>query len=156
MKFKDYLILKEHEDRDVKRTLEKIPKKHSDLVRDYKIVFQKSNTLKGDKNHIGLIDEKEKTITIAAPWNFSREFTILHEIAHAVYAKMEEKAKEQWSQIIKNNIKNQIKKNPQAKDSLKQNPEEIFCNCYANFYCKHKNSTYENPNWKDFIEKISI
>jgi len=48
--FKKYL--ESEEKKDIKRTLEKIPERHALLVKDYEIVFQPNNTLKGDEGHI--------------------------------------------------------------------------------------------------------
>lgn len=154
MNFKLFLENTENYSKDVKITLKRIPKKHYDLIKKYTIEFEPNNTLKGDSDHIGLIDEKNKKIKIAAPWNFSREFTILHEIAHAVYRELDKLKKKKWKDIVKKNTNKQIKENPQAKNSLKQNAEEIFCHCYANFYAKHKNSTYNNKQWMNFIKSI--
>jgi len=144
----------EEEKEDIQKTLSKLPKAHSDLVRGYKWKFHAGNTLNGDDKHVGYMDKYSKEIAIAAPWNFSREFTILHEIAHLVYERLSKEIKNQWSSVVKKNFEKQTQENPEAKDSLKQIPEEIFCHCYANFYSKHKNATYNNPEWMGFIRTL--
>lgn len=144
----------EEEKGDIQKTLSKLPPSHAALVKGYKWKFHAGNTLNGDDDHVGYIDNHSKEIAVAAPWNFSRQFTILHEIAHIVYEKLTNQKKQQWAQIVEKNINKQTIENPQAKDSLKQSSEEIFCHCYANFYSKHKNATYNNPEWMDFIKNI--
>ena len=149
MKFKDYLILVEQDElsskKDMKKTLSKIPKEHSDLVKDYKVIFQPSNSLKKDDKHIGLINEKNKTITIAAPWNYGREFTFLHEIAHAVWKYLvDEDKKREWAKIFSS-----------AKiENKSQGEEEMFCMIYAQHYAKNKLQKFENKSLLNFIAKI--
>lgn len=150
MNFKLFLESKEYS-KDIKNTLAKLPKDHSALIKGYKIEFQPNNTLKGDSEHIGFIDEENKKIRIAAPWNYGRCFTFLHEIAHAVWKyKVSTEKKKEWKELFASE-KNKIKTN---KDSLNQNAEEIFAMCYANFYAKHKISTYENKKWNEFIKNL--
>lgn len=151
MNFKLFLENSEHYDSDIKKTLNKLPKKHCDLIKDYKIKFEHKNTLKNDLNHIGFIDEKNKIIKIAAPWNYGRSFTLLHEIAHAVWKYIvTTKQKKEWSEIFEKQ-----KKNMKKHESLDQSAEEIFAMAYANFYSKHKLLTYENKAWNSFISKLS-
>jgi hypothetical protein len=142
MNFK--LFLESSESEDIKRTLNKLPKKHRELVKNYKINLQGGNTLKGDKEHIGELDGNNKNITVAAPYHFSRETTFLHEIAHQVWESLPETLKQQWTKIIK-----------KTKHPTHQNPEEMFCMCYATHYVKNKLVTYVNPKWDAFIKKIS-
>jgi len=146
MEFKKYL--KEEEKEDINRTLEKIPEEHAKLVKDYEIVFQKSNTLDGDKKHIGLIDEKKKRITIAAPWNYGREYTLLHEIAHAVWKFIvDEKKKKNWKSLLR------AERSKNSKN-LGQDDEEIFCMIYAQVYAKNKMEKYKNKTLEGFIKGI--
>lgn len=150
MNFKLFLENSEHYNSDIKKTLNKLPKKHRDLIKNYQIKFEPKNTLKNDSNHIGLIDEKNKIIKIAAPWNYSRSFTLLHEIAHAVWKYVvKEDQKKQWNKIFKEQKKNM------KHDSINQSAEEIFAMAYANFYSKHKLLTYDNKAWNFFISKLS-
>jgi hypothetical protein len=149
MKFLEYLEKRNSYETDIKSTLNKIPKSHYDLVKDYKIIFQSSNTLKNDDDHIGLIDEKNKTITIASPWNYGKEFTLLHEIAHAVwkYALSKQK-KQEWSKLFKEaKYKN--------KKDLSQNEEEIFCMTYAQYYAKNKMKKFDHESLLEFISRIA-
>ena len=150
MKFVKYVILRENQEskKDIDKTLDKLPKNHKYLVKDYKIVFQPSNSLNNDKKHIGVIDEKNKTITIAAPWNFSREFTLLHEVAHAVWKYLvSEEKKEEWKKLFKQT------KSKNKKD-LSQNQEEIFCMTYAQYYAKNKMKKFDHENLLEFIAKL--
>ena len=140
---------------DVKATLSKIPKSHFHLVKQYKFHIQDGNTLNNDKKHVGEIDEKNKKITVAAPWNYGREFTILHEVAHAVWKyKMTPDLKKEWEQLIKKTKKEMMEKNKENKDSIDQNPEELFSMAYANTYAKHKNETYAHDAWNNFIKAV--
>jgi len=148
MRFKEYIEKNESSLEDMKKTLKKIPKKHYEIIKDYKIIFQSSGTLKNDDKHIGLIDEKNKTITVASPWNFSREFTLLHEIAHAVWQYLvSDKQKKEWTKIFKNT------KSKNKKD-LSQNEEEIFCMTYAQYYARNKLIKFNHENLLNFIKKI--
>lgn len=148
MRFKEYVEKKESSLEDMKKTLKKLPRTHYDLIKNYKIIFQPTITLRGDDKHIGLIDEKEKTITIASPWNYGREYTLLHEIAHAVWKYLvSSDQKNEWKKIFKNT------KSKNKKD-LSQNEEEIFCMTYAQYYAKNKLVKFDHDNLLKFIEKI--
>jgi hypothetical protein len=140
---------------DVEKTVAKIPKSHKDLIKDYKFKSESGNTLGGKGKHVGEIDEKKKHIKVAAPYNYSREFTILHEISHAVWKyKMTDQLKKEWNTLVKNTKKEQKDKDDKtkdAKDSLDQNAEEIFCMVYSNVYSKHPTTTYDHDAWKNFI-----
>jgi hypothetical protein len=144
--FKKYL--ESEEKKDIKRTLEKIPKSHADLVKDYEIIFQASNTLKGDGGHIGLIDEKKKRITVAAPWNYGREYTLLHEVGHAVWKFIVDKEKKkEWKELL-------ASERARSKKNLMQDDEEIFCMFYAQIHSKNKITKYENKELEGFVRKI--
>lgn len=148
IKFKEYIQKKDASLEDIKKTLEKIPKSHYELVKDYKIVFQSSNTLKNDDDHIGIIDEKNKTITIAAPWNYGREYTLLHEIGHAVWKYlMDKNKKEEWKKLFE-------KAKEKNKKDLSQDEEEIFCMTYAQNYAKNKLVKFDHENLLGFIQNI--
>jgi mRNA-degrading endonuclease RelE of RelBE toxin-antitoxin system len=148
MKFSKYLQENEESEKDLKRTLKKIPEKHRALVRDYKISFEPNNTLANDKKHIGLIDEKNKKIVIASPWNYGREYTLLHEIGHAVWRYIvDSKAKKEWEKLFE-----EIKK--KNKKDLNQNYEEIFCMIYAQVYAKNKLEKYNHKKLINFILKL--
>lgn len=146
MRFKQYVS--EEERKDILGTLEKLPKAHSDLVKDYQISFQPSNSLKGDSRHIGFIDEKNKKITLSAPWNYGREYTFLHEIGHAVWNYLVgEDEKKEWKKIVE-------KTRSKNKKDLDQNDEEIFCMTYAQRYAKNKLCKYDHDELVDFVSKI--
>jgi hypothetical protein len=148
MKFTDYALLREgKETKDVKKTLSKIPDRHSDLVKDYSVSFQPGNGLKGDPKHIGYIDEKNKTIVIAAPWNHSREYTLLHEVGHAVWKYLVSKdKKEEWKKLLA--------RHKEDNDELNQEHEEMFCMLYAQFYAKNKLKKYDHDELIEFVSKI--
>lgn len=146
MRFKQYLS--DEEKKDVRKTLEKIPKSHSNLVKDYEISFQSKNSLRGDDKHIGFIDEKNRKIVVSAPWNYGREYTLLHEIGHAV-----------WKYLVSDDRKGEWKKTvakvrSRNKKELDQNDEEIFCMSYAQHYAKNKLCKYDHAELDEFISSI--
>lgn len=148
MKFADYFLMREgKETEDVKKTLGKIPKSHRDLIKGYKITFQTSNGLKGDPDHVGFIDEEKKSIVIAAPWNHSREYTLLHEVGHAVWKYLvSEEKKIEWKKLLA--------KNKGKEKHLNQNDEELFCMIYAQYYAKNKLEKYDHGDLLSFVAKI--
>lgn len=147
MEFKIFLENSENT-KNIKDTLKNIPKKHASLIGGYTIIFEPDNTLKKDKNHIGFIDEEKKTIKIAAPWNYGRQYTFLHEIAHAVWKYLvSEKKKKEWKDLVE-------KAKLNKKQGLDQNDEEIFCMIYAQNYAKNKMSKFEHPELQNFVKSI--
>ncbi len=151
--FRDYLAESEEEN-NVKTTISKLPKGHAKLLDGYKFKYQPGNTLKGDDENIGQIYQDK--ITVAAPWNYGREFTTLHEIGHLVYEyKMTPALKKAWASLVEKTKGGQIKamkKLGQKTDALDQNAEEIFCMVYAQCYANTKVLKYECPEWTDFIK----
>jgi hypothetical protein len=147
MEFRDFFTLsEEQEDKDLQNTLEKIPKKHRALVKNYKFKWQGGNELKHDKGHIGEIDRDKKTVTVAAPWNYGREYTTLHEIGHLVWDRFISKQdKQRWEEIVK--------KTPMKKGD-RQNAEELWSMAYANHYAKNKVVKFTHDSWDKFVEKI--
>lgn len=142
MDFKDFLI--ESEDKDLKTTLAKLPKKHQKLLKGYEFKFQSGNSLTGDNGHVGVIDDHKKTITVAAPWFYPREFTVLHEVGHLVWKHcMDKNMKMQWSKIVKS-----------TKNKQKDNDEELFCHAYAATYSKNSPDIHDHEKWTNFIRKL--
>jgi hypothetical protein len=140
MRFK--VFLENEETDDVRGLLDKIPKSHASLVKGYTWHFQSGNTLKGDNEHVAVIDHHQKTITLAAPWNYPRSHTALHEIGHLVWNKhMTDNLKEEWKRIV------QATKNKQD-----QNDQELFCHAYAATYSKNKISIHNHQSWSGFIK----
>lgn len=135
------LFLESEEEKNVKSTLLKLPKKHQNLINGYKIKFTPGNTLKGDSQHIGYI-HKDKVV-VAAPWKYGREFTFLHEIAHLVYEKLfTPELKKEWEKVAK--------KNPQQNQD---NAEENFAMAYAGYYMgEHSPKLHSHPEWDSFIK----
>ena len=163
MKFRQFMKKSEEQD-DIESTLKKLPKSHRSLVRGFDWKFQGGNTLKGDDQHIGYVDRMNGEIAVAAPWNYGREFAILHEIGHQIWDQLPEELKEQWKEIcskIKNrkDVPKELSHTPDHEDSqtsLDQSDTEIFCMCYANFYARHKLMTYYKPEWIMFIKNLPI
>lgn len=137
----------EEEKKDIEETLSKLPPSHKALVEGYRWKFHAGNTLNGDDEHVGYIDDGDKEIAVAGPWNYSREYTILHEVAHKVWERLvTPELKHQWNVLFKNAEKKH--------KALEQSAEEIFCMTYANFYADHKLLTYYKPEWMQFIKNL--
>lgn len=151
--FKEFLSESEEKE-NVMKTLKKLPAGHRALLRGYKIKYQGGNTLKGDDDNIGYIYQDK--IVVAAPWNYSREFTTLHEIAHLVYEyKMTKELKEEWATLVKKtkpNLEKYVKSKGKSAAALDQNPEELFCMSYAQTYADTQVVKYDHPDWIEFIK----
>lgn len=148
MEFRQYITEGSKGEKDIEKTLGRIPAKHRALVKDYKFVFQPTNCLRGDNKHIGLIDEKNKTITIAAPWNYGREYTLLHEVGHAVWKYiLDDEKRAEWKKTLR-----PIKK--RHKKDLNQNDEEIFCMAYAQAYANNGLEKYDHDELVDFVRSL--
>ena len=148
LNFKLFFEKKSEFDKDVEQILKTIPKKHAELVKNYNFKAHKDNVLDGDPDNVGEIDEKEKHIKVSSPWNYSRCFVTLHEIAHAVYKYiMTKELKKEW-----NNLVDKIKKD--KKHKLEKDNEEVFCMIYAQNYCKNKMMKYDHPELQEFIKKL--
>lgn len=140
------LFLEQHETymKDVRKTLAKLPKAHRKLVQGYSYDFQGTNTLKGDCDHIGYVDEEKKKIVVASPWNYGREYTLLHEIAHTVWKYLvDESRRKKWMKIVE-----------KTKHKQNQGAEELFCMAYANFYAKNKIEIHTHKTWETFIKNL--
>ena len=148
MNFIQFFNESEEEEKNVLATIKNLPKKHQKLLHGYKFKYTPGNTLKGDDQHIGYIHNDK--IVVAAPWNYSREFTTLHEIAHLIYEYvMTTELKKEWEKLFKKE-----KINMKKCSALDQNAEEIFCMVYAATYAKHPPKTYMNKNWQNFIKRL--
>lgn len=143
MNFRKYFTESSEYEQDLKKTLKKLPKAHKKLIDGYKFKFQSSNTLHSDKGHIGIVDPKNHTLTISAPWNYGREFTLLHEIAHLLWELLEDSTKKDWAEIVK-----------KTKDKQSQSAEELFCMAYANTYANNQITIHDHPEWEKFINKL--
>ena len=136
---------KSEEEKDIERTLNKIPQLHRSLIDDYVFKFHGGNTLNGDDEHVGYVDPSRKEIAVAAPYNYSREMTFLHEVGHRVWDTLvtpEQKAK--WKKIINN-----------TKNKQNQSAEELFCMAYAATYSKNPPTIHDHDEWKNFIRELS-
>lgn len=155
MRFREFIQQNDgmdEEKRDIAKTLSRLPPSHAALVKGYHWKFHAGNTLNGDDQHVGYIDDKAKEIAVAAPWNYGREFTILHEVAHKVWEKFIAPSRQlvhEWHQIVRKMTNKQ-----KGDDSLQQEPEELFCMSYAQHYAKNKIAKFENPLWQQFIANL--
>ena len=154
MNFNQFLFEAEEEEKNIQAMLKKLPKKHAALMKGFKFKYVPGNTLKGDNAHIGLI--KGKTVTVAGPWNYGREFTTLHEVAHMVFEKLvTPQIKKKWEALLKEtkpkHIK-ELKSKGMKTDALDQGAEELFCMAYAATYAKHPTVIYHCSEWVDFIK----
>lgn len=143
MEFRTFLA--ESENSDFQQTLKRLPKSHQKLVKGYSLHFQSGNGLKNDTQHIGVVDPNKKTITIAAPWRYGREMSVLHEVGHLVWQTLSHSQKEQWKRIVK---KTKIEK------EFRQKEEELFCMGYGATYSTHPPTTYHHDEWIKFIKKL--
>ena len=149
-------FLESEEERNVHKLLSRLPKGHRALLDGYKFRYTPGNTLNGDNQHIGYI-HKDK-IVVAAPWNYSRSFTTLHEIAHLVYEYlMTKKLKKEWSELVEKTKQAQIAKfdTKEQKKALDQEDEEIFSMAYAATYSHHAPVIWCNDEWSDFIKGLA-
>lgn len=140
--FKQYLETKT--DQEVEETIKKLPASHRALTKGYKFKFEGGCNLKGYPDSIGLVqinDPKQKIVKIASPWNYGREFTMLHEIGHMVWNQlMTKELKEKWKIIAK--------KNPKR---VKQDIEELFSHSYACHFANNKIEKHHHPEWEKFM-----
>jgi hypothetical protein len=135
-------LLESEEEQNVKETIALLPKGHQKLLKGFKFTFEAGNTLKGDNDHIGYIHKNK--IVVAAPWNYGREWTMLHEIGHLVFERLcDAHYKKEWTQVVKKNPKRQ-----------KQNDEELWCMAYANHFSKHKVDVHNHPAWEEYMKKF--
>jgi hypothetical protein len=143
--FKIFLEQSESEEqKNVEKLLSGLPVGHRRLLHKYKFTYTPNNTLEKDSEHIGYIHNKK--VVVAAPWNYSRKFTTLHEIAHLVFEKLiNKKMKKEWSSIVKNT----------KGKKQKQNDEELFCHAYACHYSgDHCPRIHDHPEWTSYMKKL--
>lgn len=138
------LFVEQGENEDLTATLRKLPQSHRDLVKGFRFKMISGNTLKGDGDHIGYMDKGPKEIVVAAPWNYGREFAILHEIGHLVWDRLPNELKKHWTHIIS-----------KTKNKQDQEASELFCMAYSNFFAKNKIVIHDHPEWNDFIRKLT-
>ena len=151
MKFRQFLETSymDEEKQDVQKTLAKLPPSHAALVNGFQWKFHAGNTLDGDTQHVGYMDSGNREIAVAAPYNYGREFTILHEIAHRVWEHMNSNLKRHWNQLAQDMTDHQ-----KQDKSVNQEPEEKFCMAYAQHYAKNKLVKFANPKWDQFIAQL--
>lgn len=139
--FKNFFEAEEKE--NVNDIISILPTRHRKLLSNFKFIYTPNNTLAGDKDHIGYIYKKK--IVVAAPWNYSRKFTTLHEIAHLVWEHLiSKKEKNNWSKIVN-----------KTRNKQNQNEEELFCMAYACYYSKdHCPRIHDHEKWNEFISLL--
>ena len=137
-----FLEQKSEEEKNLQKTIAKLPEKYRKLLKNFNIKLTCKNTLNGDRDHIGVIHQFD--IEVAAPWNYGREFTLLHEVAHLIWEKLiTEKQKDQWKRLAK-----------LYKGKPKMNEEELFCMFFASTYANHHVETYNHPKLMAFIKSL--
>ena len=144
--FRQFFEQTKEQEANIKETLSRIPKKHRDLIKGYEVKWQCDNVLTGDQDHVGIVDSKDRTITVSAPYRYSREFVLLHEVAHKVWEAFVAPHPElikKWKSILKN-----------TKDKMHQNAEELFCHGYAASYCKNPPMIHYHEEWIKFIKSV--
>lgn len=148
-------FIESEEERNVKRLLDELPDGHRQLLKGYKFRYTPGNTLNGDNQHIGYIHKDR--IVVAAPWNYSRAFTTLHEIAHLVWEYLMDKdMKKEWSELVKKTKADHVASlNKAQRKSLDQGPEEIFCMAYAARFSNHAPGIWSNEKWFEFMDRVA-
>lgn len=142
MNFKNFVETSEN--KKINEVIKKIPKGHSNLIKQYKIKILDSSTLPDDNKSIGELDNKNKTIKVASPWFYGKEHVLLHEIGHKVWENiLSSDHKEEWKKILRN-----------TKNKEKQNAEELFCQAYVQYYCSNKLKKYDYETWDNFIKNL--
>lgn len=141
--FIQFVEQKSEEEKNLQNTIAKLPKKYQKLLKSFNIKLTCKNTLNGDEDHIGVIHKFD--IEVAAPWNYGREFTFLHEIAHLIWEKsITNEQKKEWKNLAR-----------LYKGKPKMDEEELFCMFFASNYANHRIETYNNPKLINFIKSIN-
>jgi hypothetical protein len=144
-------FLESEEKSNLEKTISRLPKKHRELIHNYKFKYKDKTTL--DKKNVGLLCGDK--IEIAGGWNYSKEFVTLHEVGHVVWEKLSSSEKHKWKDLLSRTIDDQKKKADKiSKSSLNQNPEEIFAMTYACAYSKHPSHYFYNKKWIKFVKSI--
>lgn len=152
LNFKQFISEQTEEENNIINTLKNLPQQYQNLIKGYKFKFHKGNTLHNDDDHIGVIDPNTKTVTLAGPWNYSRSFVFLHELAHKVWEKfLSSSLKEEWEKICK---ETKSKFNLKKYEGLDQNSEELFCHNFAAYYCNNPPQIYCHKSWKEFMKNL--
>ena len=142
MEFNTFL---ENHEKEINGTISKLPKRLQKILSGYNYVFEPGLGLKGDKKHIGAIDSEKKKITVSAPFEYGRNFCLLHELGHLYYAAfMTKKEKDVWKDV------SQITKRKNR--HLDNNDEENFCHSFAQHFCQNKLVKFSHPEWEKFMK----
>ena len=141
--FKTFFESSEEED-NLKETLARLPTSHRKLVKNFSIKLHGGNTLNNDDQHIGYMSKDKEEIAVAAPWNYGREFALLHEVGHRVYDTLPPQFKAKWDHLVKNTVH-------KFKD---HSTEEFFCMMYAQAYSKHQLKEFNIPLLVQFIKSL--
>jgi hypothetical protein len=141
--FKQYM----KDNSDIEKSLAKLPEAHRKLVDGFHIKLEPGNTLRGDNGHVGVImTNPKRQIKVASPWNYPREFALLHEVGHLVFEKWVRgtKLEKEWKKICK--------LNPNRKKD--ESDEENWCHSYSNHFVKHKVITHTHPEWEAYFNRF--
>lgn len=140
--FIQFVEQKSEEEKNIQTTIANLPKRYQKLLKNFNIKLTCKNTLNGDKDHIGVIHKFD--IEVAAPWNYGREFTFLHEVAHLIWEKLiTDDQKKEWKRLAK-----------LYKGKPKMNDEELFCMFFASTYSNHQVETYNLAKLVKFIKTL--
>ena len=125
---------------DLEKTLSRLPPHFRRLTDGFDFHFEDGNDLHGDDGHVGVVSTSpKKIIRVAAPWRYGREFTVLHEIGHLV-----------WATFVKNTPQEEAWRQLAGKDY-----EEDFCMGFGSRYSQHPVTTYVKPGWTEFFDSLS-
>lgn len=142
--FKLFLETTAHQ--EAQKSLRRIPAAHRRLTRGFSFKFHTGDTLDGDDESIGkVVTGPRKAITVASPWYYPREFALLHEVGHLVWAKYVKGTplEKKWRAAVSG-----------AKKPVKQNDEELFCHSYAQYFSVNKMQKYNIPRWMAFVKSL--
>jgi len=124
-------FLNDSASQEAKKTINILPSKYKNLLKDYIFKFDLGTTLKGDKENVGVVQKikDKKEIRVASSWSFSREFILLHEIGHVIYANFVagKPIAKIWAKLSKK----------YKQKNEKGNEEETFCHRFAANYSQH-------------------
>ncbi len=143
--FKTFLETTAHQ--ETRKSLARLPAKHRALTRGFAFKFHTGDTLDGDDANIGRVDvtRQKKEITVASPWHYPREFALLHEVGHLVWAKFVKGTplEKKWMAVYR-----------ASKGRVRDNAEECFCHAYSQTYGVNKMKKFAIPSWERFIRAL--
>ena len=142
--FRIYLEGRE-EDVNLQDTLRRLPAAHRAMALRYRYRLQPGNTLRGDDDNVGELDPRNKVVTVAGPWRYGREFTVLHEIGHLVWERLRPEQKKHWQALAA----------PHLKKLGQNSAEEAFAMLYAQAYAANKLVRYDVRDLVAFVKRLT-